>query len=265
MSLKRRGGRFYFYRSQRRGGRVRSIYEGAGVDALLLARMAEFRTDDRETRQFDRLYDREQMASEDRAVAAMDADVEAVASAYLMASGYRRDARGAWRWRGETGPPVADAVDAGTTAPRDPATLKALIALAAATDEAGLTELATCFGGGDRGSAVVAACGSPAGWLPRFLAGRLRVGGAPDPGGAVEELALLLPGLLEDDPSPVRRLVAERVAFYAVLLGRFDADRSVSGLTRMEVADRRRRFARGWKRFSRAVEALDAVRKAERR
>jgi hypothetical protein len=98
MPWETRGGRSYYYRKERRGGRVFSVYEGGGLGGQL----AEAReTAEREKRAQSRAELRREMARQD----AIDAQVEAswkvaerAARALLEAAGFHRHKR-QWRLR----------------------------------------------------------------------------------------------------------------------------------------------------------------------
>lgn len=88
-----RNGRLYSYRSVRRGGRVTSVYRGAGElaerDAAEAARLAHVRR---------RLRDwGEALDADERAVLEMFRGVEAAAAAALADAGCHRPKRGPWR------------------------------------------------------------------------------------------------------------------------------------------------------------------------
>lgn len=102
--LKRRGNRLYYYKSVRTGGRVRTVYRGGGEVALLAAGLdaleaEQSAADRRELAEARRRADR----ADRRLDAASDLVGRAVA-AELVAAGYHRPARKPWRRRRMTTP-----------------------------------------------------------------------------------------------------------------------------------------------------------------
>jgi uncharacterized SAM-dependent methyltransferase len=98
MPWETRGGRRYFYRKERRGGRVFSVYEGGGLGGQLAEARAE---EERKTRAQSRAELRREMAHQD----AIDVKVEAswkvaerAARALLEAAGFHQHKR-QWRLR----------------------------------------------------------------------------------------------------------------------------------------------------------------------
>lgn len=98
MPWETRGGRRYYYRKERRGGRVFSVYEGGGLGGTL-AEAQE--TAEREKRAKSRAEMRRELRRQD----AIDAKVEAswkmaeqAASVLLEAAGYHQHKR-QWRLR----------------------------------------------------------------------------------------------------------------------------------------------------------------------
>ena len=89
----------YYYRSERQGSRVRSVYLGCGADAALLAELEVLRQ--AETREARAAWHqaREHAAQEDAALATMDLVIETLAAACLSAAGYHRHHQGTWRKR----------------------------------------------------------------------------------------------------------------------------------------------------------------------
>ncbi len=88
-----RNGRFYSYRSVRRGGRVTSVYRGAAGAAERDAAEAARRGDERLR---ERAW-REALEADEQAVLAMFRAVEAAAAAALADAGCHRPKRGPWR------------------------------------------------------------------------------------------------------------------------------------------------------------------------
>jgi len=98
MPWETRGGRSYYYRKVRRGGRVFSVYEGGGLGGQL----AELReTEERRTRQQSRAELRRELKRQDAIDAKVEAswkEAERAARALLEAAGYHQHKR-QWRLR----------------------------------------------------------------------------------------------------------------------------------------------------------------------
>lgn len=98
MPWETRGGRRYYYRKERRGGRVFSVYEGGGLGGVL----AEERdAAERETRAKSRAELRRELRRQDAIDAKVEASWEAAeraARALLEAAGYHQHKR-QWRLR----------------------------------------------------------------------------------------------------------------------------------------------------------------------
>lgn len=101
MAWEPRKGRLFYYRKERRGDRVASIYSGGGPagEAAALA--------DREVRTVRaraaeaRRRDQERLADELKMIDDWFNDVETLARAALLATGHHQHARGVWRRRRE--------------------------------------------------------------------------------------------------------------------------------------------------------------------
>jgi hypothetical protein len=98
MTLEKRNGSLYYYRSERVDGRVRKVYLGSG-------RLAELRAEvdraERRRREADRERERaelERLEALAAPVRELDERTEVLARAYLVAVGYRRT-KGEWRLR----------------------------------------------------------------------------------------------------------------------------------------------------------------------
>src|SRR4051794_3926686 len=96
-----RGGRRYYYRSCREGGRVRRVYVGTGpgaeavADADAVDRSA--REEARERFQAERNAERGRLTAALGPVRRLDALAGALAALALAGAGYHRANRGAWR------------------------------------------------------------------------------------------------------------------------------------------------------------------------
>jgi hypothetical protein len=96
-----RAGRLYSYKSVRRGGKVTSVYRGAGQFAECLELLDGAARSRREQgREAERAWLKAAMA-EEAAVVDYYRQVEATVTAALSDAGYRRHNRGEWRRRRE--------------------------------------------------------------------------------------------------------------------------------------------------------------------
>lgn len=97
MGWEERGGRLYYYRSRRVGGRVVKEYVGSGPDAELIVDVEEeARRAERRRRESERA-ERELLSAEDKEVAEVYDLIDRVAKAALIEAGYRQHNRGEWR------------------------------------------------------------------------------------------------------------------------------------------------------------------------
>ena len=92
---RQRGGRYY-YRKERAGQRVRSVYVGGGDTARLLSTLDGLDRAEAEARREGERAERRRGAAEDRAFDELARQVEAVASAHLLARGFHTHKR---QWR----------------------------------------------------------------------------------------------------------------------------------------------------------------------
>lgn len=102
MPMKMRGGRTYWYRSVRIGGRVRSEYQGAGLAGAIFQADAGREAEQREA-------DRAELAAiaaEDRPFAAFCAAVDEAVRLALEAAGFHRHRRSPWRRRRAMNAPI---------------------------------------------------------------------------------------------------------------------------------------------------------------
>jgi hypothetical protein len=101
MTWERRGSRYYCYRAERVGGRVRKTYVGfgLGVGAGLISRVKEVIRADRaeERAKFAAVVD--EFAALEGIIAPLDDFARSVAEAAILAAGYHRPKRGPWRKR----------------------------------------------------------------------------------------------------------------------------------------------------------------------
>ncbi|HEV2763866.1 MAG TPA: hypothetical protein VGV38_12870 [Pyrinomonadaceae bacterium] len=96
MGWEQRGRRSYYYRKERDGKRVRSVYVGGGELASFVGLMTEGRrAEGRKRREAERRA-RASIAETDAALDALAGMVESITSAALLASGYHTHKR---QWR----------------------------------------------------------------------------------------------------------------------------------------------------------------------
>jgi hypothetical protein len=89
-------GRRYYYRSEREGGRVKSVYFGAGEDGRLMDQLAAFEKLERAADREQVREEREEADAEERSVSGWFDDVQAVADAAMVAAGFHKH-KGQWR------------------------------------------------------------------------------------------------------------------------------------------------------------------------
>lgn len=90
-----RGGSYY-YRKEREGSRVRSVYVGSGETALLISQLEEMRADQEQDERNRERQLRELDESADRALDSLSELTELLTVAALLASGYHTHKR---QWR----------------------------------------------------------------------------------------------------------------------------------------------------------------------
>ena len=100
MGWERRGHGLYYYQSERENGRVRKRYVGRGEVAELVAHADETRREVRERRRRDERAELERVREISEADAELDAAVEVLARAEMVAAGYHNH-KGEWRRRRE--------------------------------------------------------------------------------------------------------------------------------------------------------------------
>lgn len=94
-----RGGRRYYYRSRRVGGRVVKEYIGSGPGAELIADAEEAARRSERARREAEKAERERLEAFDQEIAGACEAIELVARAALVDAGYRQHKRGEWRLR----------------------------------------------------------------------------------------------------------------------------------------------------------------------
>jgi hypothetical protein len=96
MGWENRNGKSYYYRKEREGASVRSIYVGSGETSRLIAQLDELQTDEREGKRTLARIEREQRQEQDAELAALSKIVDEVTAATLIAQGFHRHKR---QWR----------------------------------------------------------------------------------------------------------------------------------------------------------------------
>jgi hypothetical protein len=96
MGWEMRGGKQYYYRKEREGGRVRSVYVGRGETARLIAQLEAMRSDEREGKHISTRMDREQLQEQETEVTRVCAVVETLTAAALLSAGFHTHKR---QWR----------------------------------------------------------------------------------------------------------------------------------------------------------------------
>lgn len=99
MAWERRGSNTYYYRSVRRGGRVEKEYRGGGVPGMLTAELDAEVQREREDRRAVARAERERWADLERSAREVDDLMEGLTAIELLAAGFHRHDRGAWRRR----------------------------------------------------------------------------------------------------------------------------------------------------------------------
>jgi hypothetical protein len=96
---RRSNGRHYFYRGERKDGRVRKVYFGAGPAASLAADRFVGERAARAELAAAHSAERVRIGAAERAVEALAAGTDSALSAALMAAGFHQHDRCAWRRR----------------------------------------------------------------------------------------------------------------------------------------------------------------------
>jgi hypothetical protein len=99
MGWELRGGRRYYTRSRKVGGRVLREYLGRGPEAELAAALDAARRAEQARRRRAARAEQQRTAVADSLVLSFCSQVELVARAALVAAGHRQHARGQWRRR----------------------------------------------------------------------------------------------------------------------------------------------------------------------
>ena len=223
MPWKTRGGRSYYYRSERAGGRVVSTYVGSGEVADLCAKLDELERIKRiGARDRERLAARRE-AQRTRRLERACLALTLAAEGLIEAAGYHRHHRGPWRRRRT----MSDATTL-ATAPA-PSTAKALGERYKAGDKDAWPEIKALIDRAQKGDtdaasqvrSIVRACPSMADWLVNDIAKVAEIALVGRVYGkqslayievARHKVAALRDELAGPNPSAIERLLAERVA-----------------------------------------------------
>jgi len=96
MGWEARNGRRYYYRKERDGGKVRSVYVGGGETASLIAQLDAIENDEREGERALARIERERWQEQEAQLDALGELMDAVATGVLLAAGYHTHKR---QWR----------------------------------------------------------------------------------------------------------------------------------------------------------------------
>jgi hypothetical protein len=227
MGWEKRGARSVYYRKRRAGGRVLSTHCGSGDFATLLAKLDAAERADRHADRLKIEAHNSTLDAHNRAVTDLCGRIEGVVRAVLDALGYHRHDRGEWRKRRMTGQG------------RTLATVETSAALPAVREAADLARLAMA-------AAIDSAAGKDA-----FFAASLRR--------RVEKLQRELVGA---DPSPLERLLAERVAVCWIQVHQLEllaTDAARRQVPTLEAVERRR--DRAHRRYLQSLKSLAQIRR----
>jgi hypothetical protein len=98
MGWEKRGGHLYYYRKERDGPRVRSVYVGTGETAALISRLEGLRREEAETEREDHRRELAKLEQQDATIDEACRLINMVAEAALIAAGYHTHKR-QWRRR----------------------------------------------------------------------------------------------------------------------------------------------------------------------
>ena len=96
MALETRKNRSYYYRKERRGRRVHSVYAGAGEIAHLLSSLDESRAEEERCKRTLKQMERERLEAEDAPIRNACSMIETLMSAALISTGFHAH-KGQWR------------------------------------------------------------------------------------------------------------------------------------------------------------------------
>jgi len=111
MAWETRRGHLYYYRSVRRGGRVVKEYFGTGRVAELYAQLDALTLERRAIERQDRADERARYEALDARTLELIQLTDALVAVTLMAAGYHRHDRGAWRRRRDRPGPADEETD----------------------------------------------------------------------------------------------------------------------------------------------------------
>ncbi len=100
MGWETRGSKSYYYRKERSGGRVRSVYVGSGETARLIAQLDDLQTDEREGNRAIARTEREQWQEQDAELDRVCVLIKTFTTGALLAAGFHTHKR-QWRRRKE--------------------------------------------------------------------------------------------------------------------------------------------------------------------
>jgi hypothetical protein len=98
MGWEKRGGRQYYYRKERDGGRVRSVYVGSGETARLIAQLDAMQSDEQEGKRILARMERERWQEQDADLDALTVLCRLFTKGALVAAGFHTHKR-QWRRR----------------------------------------------------------------------------------------------------------------------------------------------------------------------
>jgi len=98
MAFETRGNGSYYYRKERDGAHVRSVYVGSGETARLIAMLDAAHSDERETARHDERAKRAKIEAHDEALDELSRLADAVATGVLLVAGFHTHKR-QWRRR----------------------------------------------------------------------------------------------------------------------------------------------------------------------
>jgi hypothetical protein len=96
MSWEERKGHSYYYRKERDGARVRSVYVGSGETARLIAQLDLIQSDEQEGLSYLARMERERWQVQEAELDALAEMIDAVATGVLLIAGYHTHKR---QWR----------------------------------------------------------------------------------------------------------------------------------------------------------------------
>jgi hypothetical protein len=100
MGWEYRNGKSYYYRKERDGERVRSVYVGSNDTAQLIAQLDELQTEERDGKRIIARIERERWQAQDRELDRVCALIKTFTTGALVAAGFHTHKR-QWRRRKE--------------------------------------------------------------------------------------------------------------------------------------------------------------------